>query len=87
MCLNPFQGLVGVSTNNVLEITDVGSMSQSLSGFGRCFYGAVWKLTGITLRSQSLSGFGRCFYHASAANMPEPDGRLNPFQGLVGAAL
>ena len=36
--LNPFQGLVGVSTPGVKEVTITSFESQSLSGFGRCFY-------------------------------------------------
>ena len=36
--LNPFQGLVGVSIIALEDGRDGVHSSQSLSGFGRCFY-------------------------------------------------
>ena len=38
MGLNPFQGLVGVSTETGESEEEKANESQSLPGFGRCFY-------------------------------------------------
>ena len=60
-CLNPFQGLVGVSTRKVAKEFAEEIESQSLSGFGRCFYrrevvlGAAWKTVSIPFRVWLMS--------------------------------
>ena len=62
LSLNPFQGLVGVSTVDVVKNEKLYERSQSLSGFGRCFYEIMKLVRFLGIPSQSLSGFGRCFY-------------------------
>ena len=61
--LNPFQGLVGVSTFSFFGSVEAPEKSQSLSGFGWCFY-SIWMSQRLQnlCASQSLSGFGWCFY-------------------------
>ena len=86
-CLNPFQGLVGVST---LVRTSPASKIIGLNPFQGLVGVSTTKRRmnqASEQLSQSLPGFGRCFYNDEGSyNWFESVG-LNPFQGLVGVSI